>query len=214
MLYLRALLHGLARCRRRSGSCARELDERARARGLAGAACRARTRSIRRRRAHRTRTTRSASSALSRYAYTTGRPISELQRATREPACRLARCATGCSSPPSARVLHERLAGRFDAMMADGFLDEVEALCGRGDLTRPASGHARGRLPAAVGAPGRRYALQEAVQRGIAATRQLAKRQLTWIARAKRQRDWLDPRHGACCRGIATVRHELGVLGL
>ncbi len=78
-------------------------------------------------------------------------------------------------------VLHERIAQRFDAMLDAGFLDEVRGLRERGDL------HAD--LPA-IRAVGYRQAwefLDGAVDadtfryRAIAATRQLAKRQITWI---------------------------------
>ena len=88
--------------------------------------------------------------------------------------------------------LHGRIAERFDAMLAAGFLNEVRALRRRGDL------HAD--LPAirAVGYrqawqyldeieanPGHGPGLDKAEDRfraqGIAATRQLAKRQITWL---------------------------------
>lgn len=87
--------------------------------------------------------------------------------------------------------LHERIAQRFDAMLAQGFIDEMAALRARGDLTpdlpsmrcvgyRQAwealdaaeqAGHAE--LTAAE--------FSELRDRGIFATRQLAKRQLTWL---------------------------------
>jgi tRNA dimethylallyltransferase len=82
--------------------------------------------------------------------------------------------------------LHRRIALRYEAMMAQGFLQEVEALHARPDL------HAD--LPA-IRAVGYRQlwqhlegecSLAEAVDKGIAATRQLAKRQLTWL------RKWPD----------------------
>jgi tRNA dimethylallyltransferase len=85
---------------------------------------------------------------------------------------------------PADRVaLHERLAARFHQMLADGLLDEVRGLRARDDL------HAE--LPA-VRAVGYRQLwsylagecrLEAAVEAGIAATRQLAKRQLTWLRR-------------------------------
>jgi tRNA dimethylallyltransferase len=77
--------------------------------------------------------------------------------------------------------LHERLEQRFHEMMKLGFLDEVAALRARGDLT---ASHP------AIRAVGYRqlwayfdgeFPLDEAVRRGIFATRQLAKRQLTWL---------------------------------
>ncbi len=83
--------------------------------------------------------------------------------------------------PELRELLHERLAIRFKQMMAQGFLEEVRALRARGDLR---AGHASMR---AVGyrqlwehCEGR-TTLAEAVEHGVAATRQLAKRQLTWL---------------------------------
>ncbi len=83
--------------------------------------------------------------------------------------------------------LHARIAQRFDAMLADGFLDEVRRLRARGDLSTALPSmrcvgyrqtwelmdvHGE-RLPAAQQA--------ELRDLGIFATRQLAKRQLTWL---------------------------------
>jgi tRNA dimethylallyltransferase len=83
---------------------------------------------------------------------------------------------------PTDRVtLHQRIARRFDAMLAAGFLDEVSLLRARGDL--------HGDLPA-IRAVGYRQAWEhldgvtgpdEFRDRGIFATRQLAKRQITWL---------------------------------
>ncbi len=77
--------------------------------------------------------------------------------------------------------LHERISARFDAMLAQGLMAEVAALRARGDLHpdlpamrcvgyRQAWDVLDGRLPP--------EALRE---RGIIATRQLAKRQITWL---------------------------------
>lgn len=83
--------------------------------------------------------------------------------------------------PQPRAVLHQRLADRFKQMMTQGFLEEVRALHRRGDLTAE---HAAMR---AVGyrqlwhyCEGR-CTLAEAIDAGVAATRQLAKRQLTWL---------------------------------
>jgi len=90
--------------------------------------------------------------------------------------------------PEEREILHRRIAQRFEQMMKAGFLEEVKALHRRGDL------HAD--LPA-IRAVGYRQlwqhldgddSLDEAVQKAVAATRQLAKRQLTWL------RKWPDLR--------------------
>lgn len=110
----------------------------------------------------------------------TGRPLSELQRGgDRAPfSWRVLKLAL---LPADRHLLHERIAQRFDAMLAAGFLDEVRALRARGDL------HAE--LPA-IRAVGYRQAWEhldgdstpaEFRDRGIFATRQLAKRQITWL---------------------------------
>ncbi|MDE2497393.1 MAG: tRNA (adenosine(37)-N6)-dimethylallyltransferase MiaA [Xanthomonadaceae bacterium] len=94
--------------------------------------------------------------------------------------------------PANRDVLRARIAARFDAMLASGFLDEVEHLRARGDL------HAD--LPA-LRAVGYRQAWEfldgqcpaEAFrQRAIDATRQLAKRQATWL-RAELDARVFDP---------------------
>lgn len=83
--------------------------------------------------------------------------------------------------PPSREVLRERIAQRFHAMLEQGLVVEVEALYQRGDL------HAE--LPA-IRAVGYRQVWQylvgdwdyeTMVERGIIATRQFAKRQMTWL---------------------------------
>ena len=89
--------------------------------------------------------------------------------------------------PADRAWLHERIARRFDAMLASGFVDEVRTLRARGDLTAD--------LPA-MRCVGYRQAWEaldgtspmgELRDKGIFATRQLAKRQITWL-RAMPQR--------------------------
>ena len=83
--------------------------------------------------------------------------------------------------PTDRAWLHARIAQRFDAMLAGGFLDEVRALRARGDLHLD--------LPA-MRCVGYRQAwealdgacpMAELRDRGVFATRQLAKRQITWL---------------------------------
>jgi tRNA dimethylallyltransferase len=107
-----------------------------------------------------------------------GQPLSAWQRG-RQPADASAWPMVSLE-PLSRAWLHERIAQRFDAMLAAGLVDEVRALRARGDL------HAD--LPAmrCVGYRQAWSALDRAQlgglrDTGIAATRQLAKRQLTWL---------------------------------
>ena len=99
---------------------------------------------------------------------------------------RAAHPATLIALEPRSRTwLHERIALRFDAMLARGLLDEVRALRARGDL------HAGLPSMRCVGYRQAWATLDESLtgatlttmvrERGIAATRQLAKRQLTWL---------------------------------
>ena len=85
--------------------------------------------------------------------------------------------------------LHQRIAQRFDDMLASGFLDEVKALRARGDLHpdlpsmrcvgyRQAWDYLDAQATPKL-APA--WPLSELRDKGIAATRQLAKRQITWL---------------------------------
>lgn len=94
--------------------------------------------------------------------------------------------------PRERSLLHDRIAARFDAMLEQGFLEEVRAL--RADPRLHAD------LPS-MRAVGYRQAWRHLAgetdaasfrEQAIAATRQLAKRQLTWL-RARPELRWFDP---------------------
>ncbi len=77
--------------------------------------------------------------------------------------------------------LHQRIAQRFEQMMADGFLHEVTCLRGRGDLNPDLpSMRCVGYRQAWEGLDAN-WPVDEIKDRGIFATRQLAKRQITWL---------------------------------
>ena len=83
--------------------------------------------------------------------------------------------------PPDRAWLHARIAQRFDAMLAAGFLDEVQQLRARGDLHPDLpSMRCVGYRQAWESLDGS-FPLDSLRERGIAATRQLAKRQITWL---------------------------------
>ena len=210
MLYLRALLTGLAPLPQASAELRREIDGRAARTGwpaLHGELARLDPEAA-------ARINRSDSQRIQRaleVCLATGRPISELQRETVSPLAGVPLEAWALA-PRSRPVLHQRLAARFHAMMAAGFLDEVRALHGRGDLTaRHSSMRAVGYRQLWAYLDGE-CGLAEAVERGIAATRQLAKRQLTWM-RAEATPWWLDPQADELSWN-RDVRHELLRLGL
>ena len=94
-------------------------------------------------------------------------------------------------APQERSVLHQRIEQRFHKMMDQGLVDEVNRLYQRGDLTPD--------LPS-IRCVGYRqvwdfidgqYDRDEAIFRGVCATRQLAKRQITWL-RGWGNLTWLD----------------------
>jgi tRNA dimethylallyltransferase len=110
----------------------------------------------------------------------TGRPMGEILRQGNEGTLPY-RVIPLALVPSDRAVLHRRIAERFDAMLAQGFIDEVEGLRARYELNL--------NLPS-MRCVGYRQAWQyldgefgrdELREKGIAATRQLAKRQLTWL---------------------------------
>ena len=115
--------------------------------------------------------------------HASGRPLSHFHaaRTTATDAHSTGAAAILSLEPMDRAWLHARIAQRFDAMLIAGFLDEVRALRARGDLQPD--------LPS-MRCVGYRQALEflagqgsmaELRERGIAATRQLAKRQITWL---------------------------------
>jgi tRNA dimethylallyltransferase len=108
----------------------------------------------------------------------TGEPLSKIQRLTEAP---LPFALRAFALVPERDSLHARIAARFDAMLAAGLVDELRGLRTRFSLNdkmpsmrsvgyRQAWDCLEGRIDKA-----------ELRERGIAATRQLAKRQLTWL---------------------------------
>ncbi|MFC1315636.1 MAG: tRNA (adenosine(37)-N6)-dimethylallyltransferase MiaA [gamma proteobacterium symbiont of Ctena orbiculata] len=94
-------------------------------------------------------------------------------------------------APLERSLLHARIERRFREMLAQGFEREVSALMRRGDLS-PAMPSMRAvgyrqMLSYLLGELSR----EEMIERGIIATRQLAKRQFTWL-RSCRGCHWLD----------------------
>jgi tRNA dimethylallyltransferase len=108
----------------------------------------------------------------------TGRPLSSFHHGPRNEAPPEPLIAL---EPAQRGWLHERIAQRFDAMLAEGLVDEVRRLRERGDLhpglpSMRCVGYRQVWEALDAGTP-----MAELRERGIAATRQLAKRQLTWL---------------------------------
>ena len=111
----------------------------------------------------------------------TGKSLSALHRENHDPAelpCRLYFVAI---QPTDRAVLHNRIAERFRRMLSEGLIEEVRVLYERGDLNLSMS---------SMKSVGYRQVWQylagefthgEMIEKSIVATRQLAKRQLTWL---------------------------------
>lgn len=118
----------------------------------------------------------------------TGQPLSRLQGETRaQQDFTVLKLAT---HPASRESLHARIAQRLEQMMARGFVDEVRTLRQRPDLhaglpSIRAVGY--GQVWAALEAG----SLDGAAQRALEATRQFAKRQVTWL-RSEHDLCWLN----------------------
>jgi tRNA dimethylallyltransferase len=138
-----------------------------------------------------------------------GLPMStQLQRRSNELPYRVLQLAL---LPSDRAELHQRIAARFDAMLAAGLIDEVKALRRTGALNAE--------MPS-MRAVGYRQAwaylegeidLKQLREKGIAATRQLAKRQLTWL------RSWPGAVELDClsedlhAQALSRVRHHLSL---
>lgn len=117
-------------------------------------------------------------------------------------------------APEDRAVLHQRIEQRFHKMMELGFEQEVRSLFERGDL------HAN--LPS-IRCVGYRQmweylagevSLDDAIFKGICATRQLAKRQITWLRGWTSELNWLDSldpdgSYHKICEKFAQKRNDL-----
>lgn len=158
----------------------------------------------------------------------TGQPISALQgrrAASAHPAMQPGSpdIAVIALEPSDRSVLHQRIAQRFLAMLDAGLLDEVRALRARGDLhpelpSMRCVGYRQAwvyldeieALGGSTGAAAAGPAFDRFVQAGIAATRQLAKRQLTWL-RAMPQRHVVDCLAPNALEQVWAIIDSLGV---
>jgi tRNA dimethylallyltransferase len=132
----------------------------------------------------------------------TGETISDRQRRAEGTGLRL---SAHVLMPLTRDELYQRLDRRFDAMLEAGFLAEVRTLHGRGDLDpelpslravgyRQLWAHLDGRLP-----------ITDAVVAGKRATRNLAKRQLTWL-RSEPALPWIG---GLADQEVAPIKSVL-----
>ncbi len=114
-------------------------------------------------------------------------------------------------APASRELLHQRIEQRFHQMLASGFEAEVRALFARGDLhTEMPSIRCVGYRQMWSWLAGE-ISHEEMVYRGICATRQLAKRQMTWL-RGWEDVRWLDSENPELARNevlqVVSAKHQ------
>lgn len=180
MLYFRALLHGLSELPAADAAIRARLEEEMAAKGLA--AMHARLATIDPEAAARIhpndpqRTQR----ALEVYE-ATGVTMTEWYRRTQDAQTFPYQTIKIALIPSDRARLHERIARRFERMLEQGLVDEVRALYERGDLDQDKpSMRAVGYRQVWEYLCGN-FSYEQMVDKGIVATRQLAKRQLTWL---------------------------------
>jgi len=112
----------------------------------------------------------------------TGRPLSHFHAAKAADAkAEAPNCCLISLEPTDRAWLHARIAQRFDAMLAGGFLDEMQTLRARGDLHIDLPSMRCVGYRQAWEALDGLWPMAELRDKGIFATRQLAKRQITWL---------------------------------
>lgn len=212
MLYFKALREGLSELPDADEDIRAEIDEEAAARGWP---------------AMHSELARVDPQTAARLKPTDGQRIQralEIYRATGEPMSRLLGRKKAAALPfrlielaivPSDRSkLHQRIEDRFDAMLDRGLVDELRGLRARYALTpnlpsmrcvgyRQTWRHLEGGLDR-----------DELRDRGIFATRQLAKRQLTWLRTARGTQDFDCFDSDIAARAIAFLRLQLNPASL
>jgi tRNA dimethylallyltransferase len=112
-------------------------------------------------------------------------------------------------APQDRAILHDIIARRFKQMLEQGFIDEVVALYQRGDLTeKMPSVRAVGYRQAWSYLQGE-YDLETMIEKAIVATRQLAKRQFTWLRREVDAASFQTGQKDLLAKVLETVNDEL-----
>lgn len=116
-------------------------------------------------------------------------------------------------APQDRSLLHNRIEQRFHQMLDEGLVREVERLWARGDLSVD--------LPSMRSVGYRQilkyllgdYTYEQAVAKGIVATRQLAKRQMTWL-RSWKDAHWFETTDARLMDKVLKFLRENGVQGI
>ena len=139
-----------------------------------------------------------------------GRPLSSFftEEKNRALSCKIIKIIV---APADRAMLHERIRQRFEQMIEFGLINEVESLYARGDLSAD--------LPS-MRIVGYRQVWQylesslnreEMLEKAVVATRQLAKRQLTWL-RAELDACWFDSLEGDFVSKVLRFLREDAIL--
>ncbi|OAH99505.1 tRNA dimethylallyltransferase [Methylomonas methanica] len=112
-------------------------------------------------------------------------------------------------APEQRSTLHAKIAERFDQMLAQGFLDEVQTLWQRGDLDESMPSIRCVGYRQAWSHLNAEYDLATMREKAIIATRQLAKRQFTWLRKEQDAHHLITGSEGLLEQALAYCRtHE------
>ncbi len=120
----------------------------------------------------------------------TGKPLSGMQRGVKAPDPTI---ATVALLPKDRATLHAVIAKRFEGMLEGGFVDEMRQLMAQENFSEDLPSMRAVGYRQAIDYLSGRTSYEEFVQAGIAATRQLAKRQITWLRSMPELRAVYDP---------------------
>jgi tRNA dimethylallyltransferase len=188
MLYFRTLIEGLSELPPADGTVRSMIEDRARIRGWA--AIHADLSRLDPASAARIKPTDSQriQRALEIY-YLTGKPMSEIFKTPRAPGLPY-RAISIALVPGDRGVLHRRIAQRFEHMLELGFIDEVRAIRDKFRITGESSSMRCVGYRQVWMHLEKKIDIGEMRQKALAATRQLAKRQLTWLRSMRHVREF------------------------
>ncbi|RUM92564.1 MAG: tRNA (adenosine(37)-N6)-dimethylallyltransferase MiaA [Thiothrix sp.] len=138
----------------------------------------------------------------------TGQPLSTLQKRTEGGLDEIYRVIKIVLMPEDRKILHTQIEKRFQEMLTEGFIEEVEGFYARKELNE--------NLPA-MRSVGYRQVWQyldgkmekaQLHEKGVAATRQLAKRQITWL-RSEVDTSQLDPQQTRLEQQVSHVKYRV-----
>lgn len=123
----------------------------------------------------------------------TGKPLSDFHETSHQAVLSDYKIINMALIPQDRSWLHGRIALRFQKMLAAGFIDEVKTFYNDPRMNRDLPAMRMVGYRQVWGYLAGEYSYDEMIERGIAATRQLAKRQLTWLRSNWKNLIKLDP---------------------